>query len=408
MALIYGSTRPQSLAGAQPILNFAGAKALTFDSNEELQVDGNMSTSFTWTMPGGSANAVMLNPINLSEGVTYTFVITQNAVARTGGRDLWGTSWRFKDGGNPTTSTDPGKVDMLVGKALDIGGTLCIVFEGEVTNNIGTKANSWISPLEQMKSGYYKFDPPDATGEILDYSGNSQKLSGIGTSGAPVTPNGNPTFTTSGGVIGGSIVFDGASAAIDVDMGGSGAYWQNGINMGWGGYNFWSTSLWYKHKGDTGTIFQVCAVTPFLKLEVNNSTGFKPSYTNDSGVVKDDGFHLPAGGLVTDTWYHLAVTQDVVGGVAVVKLYVNATLLNTHSVTGWDGTPYGSVAGTNVQTCWGSDSVSLAAPTALTGMLECELDDHGIFASSALLGVEVAEIYNNGLAGISLNDAATP
>jgi len=389
MALIYGTTRPQVGLLEPHAIQGKGFETITPLADGTIVSDATKNTSFAVTLPANGTDVIFQDPTGIVEGVTYTWLITQPNPANTAGRKIWESLWFQKGGGDPNLSTDADKTDLLVAKAMTIGGKVVLAIQGDVSQGL-VHNNSWSNSLGNMPGAYYTFN------DVLTDPETFQDLEGGATTGAgTISPAANPTFAA--GQIGNAVVFDGVTNCV---TDGINAYWASGLG-GFAG-NDWSTSIWYKHNGDTGTLFQLCATTPILKLEVNSSTGFKPSYSDTAGVVKDDGFHLPAGGLVTGNWYHLVVTNATVTGTAIVKFYIDGALVNTHTVTGWDGTPPSVAAGDGMST-WGCAAPNLTAtPATLTEMLDCSLDDHGLMSGAALVQSEISAIYTNGLAGIGL------
>lgn len=74
-----------------------------------VSTDASLSMNFTLTL---NQNTTLANPTNLTSGVTYAWIITQDSTARTLG---FGNAFTWPGGVSPTVSTGSGAIDIITG-----------------------------------------------------------------------------------------------------------------------------------------------------------------------------------------------------------------------------------------------------------------------------------------------------
>lgn len=104
-----GAISPQDMRDFVVSTGVPAATALTYGST--IATDCSTGPSFSVTLTG--TTALLASPINMRAGMTYTWIISQDA---TGGRRLtWGSQWKFAAGIPPQLSSGPRQTDMVTG-----------------------------------------------------------------------------------------------------------------------------------------------------------------------------------------------------------------------------------------------------------------------------------------------------
>lgn len=102
-----GAIVPQAVRDLVVSTGVPANTTLTYGST--INTDLSTGSSFTVTLTG--ATALLATPTNMRAGMTYAWVIKQDA---TGGRKLtWGSQWKFVAGTRPTLTATAGAVDLI-------------------------------------------------------------------------------------------------------------------------------------------------------------------------------------------------------------------------------------------------------------------------------------------------------